>query len=92
MAYQIRYEDTAVIKKTKPQQKIISAWIVSLCVVALLAGSLRLESVQNFLIPGDPEVTKAAFSAFTRNLENGDSFTDAATAFCRQIIQKDIDE
>lgn len=89
MAYQIRYGDMAIIKETKQARKPFMKWIAALCGVLFLALMLRLKPVQDFLIPGDPDVTRAAFSSFTQELRNGEGFRDAAAVFCRQVIESD---
>ena len=89
MAYQIRYTDSSVIKEQKINNVVGSKWIVGFSIAFLIGGILQLESVKNFLIPGNPKVTKAAFSSFTQQLRDGEEFYDAAAVFCRQIIESD---
>ena len=92
MAYQIHYQDTMVIKKVPVVRKPAIKWLLAICAILIGVGLLQLKTVQDFLIPGEPEVTKAAFAAFTKDLEEGEPFGDAAAAFCRQVIQNDIGE
>lgn len=87
MAYQIHYTDREVITKRRFEIKPMLKWIAGCCVVIALTWLLQLERVQNCFIPGDPDVTKAAFSSFTQELKNGEGFYDAAAVFCRQVLE-----
>ena len=90
MAYQIRYEDSEMIRETKSVRKRVIKWVVCFCAVLFISLVLRLRQVQDFLIPGDPAVTRVAFSSFTQELREGESFRDAAAVFCRQVIESDV--
>ena len=37
-------------------------------------------------LPGNPEITAPAFEELMNALSNGASFSDAVTAFCREVI------
>lgn len=89
MSYQIRYTDTSMVKQDKKIRKPRVKLVILVCSVLLLVGLLQIKSVQNFLIPGDPEVTKAAFTSFTQELRAGERLGDAITTFCRQVIESD---
>lgn len=89
MAYKIRYTDTSVIKNTKVNFNLPIKWVAGILVLLFLCGLLRLESVQNLFIPGDPAVTRSAFSTFTRELQEGEKLRDAVAAFCLQIIESE---
>ena len=64
--------------------------ILAVCVLAVVFAAMVLsggfEEIKNYLIPGDPEVTQAAFAQFTEDIRQGDTVGDAITAFCREII------
>ena len=89
MAYKIQYIDSHLTKKVESRRTLYIKWIAITVVVFVVAGMMRLDAVQDFLIPGNPEITKAAFSTFTQELKAGERFNDAAAAFCRQIIESD---
>lgn len=89
MSYQIEYSSSNIVKKPVPIKKRKLGALISVVAVLLVAGLLQIETVQNFLIPGDAEVTKTAFYTFTQALEEGEPFPDAAAAFCRQLIERD---
>ena len=89
MAYQISYGGTAV-KKNFEERSVISKYlgrmILTACICLSAVIALNSESVQKFLIPGEDAVTKEAFHVFVEELRNGEDFRNAATAFCREII------
>lgn len=91
MAYTVYYTETGEIERNnialkKSNHKIL----VSLCLVLLFVfGTVKLlssERIQQFLIPGDPQITKAAFAEMTQSVREGQSVEDAVVAFCRQIL------
>ena len=91
MAYTVSYTQTGEMeRKTAAFPKFNHKILLSLCLVLLLIfGAVKLLSndfVQNFLIPGDPRITKAAFSEMTQNIREGQPVEDAVVAFCKQII------
>ena len=47
---------------------------------------MRLYGVPDFLIPGDPEVTKTAASVMVDEIKNGATVGNAITAFCKTIL------
>ena len=47
------------------------------------AGRAKLEEV---LLPGDPAVTKQAFSVMTEQLRAGEAIGDAVAAFCQEVM------
>ena len=44
------------------------------------------QQAKDYWIPGDPAVTKAAFSEMTQQLKAGDSWEDAVVTFCREVM------
>lgn len=90
MGYRIIYspEDNAKYPTNNPKKgniKLIP--MVFLLVVLLLVGSLGIRSkLMDWLIPGDPHVTKAAFAMLVDELRDGAPFADAVTTFCNEII------
>lgn len=91
MSYTIQYgssgklEDDWNVQYRREKGHIIKR--VLLCILGLaFLISLKFETVQNFLIPGDAEVTKAAFFQFTEDIQSGEQFKDAVYTFCREII------
>lgn len=92
MGYSIQYgtsgklEESWHANKKKIKRKIAAAVLVCAAVLALLfSGSV--EAVRDFLVPGNPEITKAAFAQFTENIRQGNNVSDAIYTFCREIIE-----
>lgn len=71
-------------RKKKTRIRISLVLLAAVCAFGVLAGGV--EKVWEFLIPGDPEITKAAFMQFTEDIRQGGSVGEAITAFCREII------
>ena len=42
--------------------------------------------LRDVLVPGDPDVTLHGLETLARELREGESFSDAVTAFCREVI------
>lgn len=89
MAYQIVYTNAAAIKKHVPKRKIPGRLLLAVATILLIGGMFSTETVQDFFLPGDPETTKDAFSTLTQELKDGERFSDAATAFCRYLLERD---
>ncbi len=92
MGYRIHYGET-VIKETfaqpKPKENFPVKVILSLtlCCAVLFTLLRNVDSVINFLLPGNQQTTKAAISTFVQDLNEGEPIKDAVTAFCREIIE-----
>ena len=89
MAYQIRYTDASMVKVDRKNCKPNVKVAIFICSALMFAGILQIKSVQNFLIPGDPVVTKAAFASFTQELRAGERLGDAIATFYKQVIESD---
>lgn len=88
MAYKIQYspETGKRYPQTRKRQPVdIGRWIGLLLVVAA-ALWLRINGIPEFLIPGDPDVTKAAAVLFVDQVQSGSSVNDAVTVFCKEIL------
>lgn len=87
MAYRIRYgqpgigERTAISRNKKVLPVILAAVICIAVAICVLNPNLK-----QALIPGNPEVTEAAFATMIADMKEGVRFGDAMTAFCREII------
>ena len=92
MAYQIQYTNNSANKVNERYSQSYIKYIFGIFLLIFVAAMLHLQPVQDFLIPGDPEITRAAFETFTQELGEGERFRDAAAVFCRQIIESDIIE
>ena len=91
MSYKIRYKPA--VKMEKKIGLVLRNHRVKF---AVAAGSILLlifvvyncgDTLREFLIPGDTDVTEAAFSELGNNLRDGVSVKDALTVFCLEIIE-----
>ncbi|MBR7123206.1 MAG: hypothetical protein IKC95_07120 [Oscillospiraceae bacterium] len=91
MAYRIRYGQ-ALIKKhiifenqIQFSKKLIPPLI---CFLVLCGGIViaKSKAVQDFFLPGNPDVTRSAISGFVTDLKDGEPMKEAITTFCREII------
>ena len=90
MGYRIRYGQTAVkevIAQTQLQKekKLSLKWIAVVCVMIAIT-ILGKTGCLDFLIPGDKEVTRQAFSSMVENVREGENVKTAITAFCMEIL------
>lgn len=92
MSYRIEYEGVSAEenicganRKTGLWMKGIYVLIVLCVVIFILFGNM--EVAESIFIPGNPEITKAAFLSFTEDLQEGSTFRDAFITFCREIIE-----
>ena len=65
-------------------------WLIVILVVVVTLFALqklnRNQILKSWMLPGDPEVTAAAFSAMVDDISEGVSVGDAVTTFCLEII------
>ena len=91
MGYTIRYENKGdkIISRSS-NKRFRYTWLIVLSGIILMSIALTKstdpETIKEWLIPGNPMVTKAAFSLMIDELREGESFTDAVTTFCNEII------
>ena len=88
MAYKITYSPEKAYlypQGKKEKRNIIGKWIIA---AFLIVGFLwiRLNGIPDFLVPGNPEVTKEAASVFLEDLQEGVRMYDAVTTFCKTIL------
>lgn len=91
MGYRIEYGSQGELRKPLKRKYPYAAIATVACVLALVAGAITLKHtgltfVQELLLPGDPAVTASALENMVDNIKDGDSITDAITAFCQEII------
>ena len=89
MAYRIEYAPSGSVIKEKRKNRI--RWISAAVMFLLLMGILRLTGFGDFaldiLIPGDPDVTAAAWNQMVDLLRDGSSIRLAVATFCEQILE-----
>lgn len=90
MGYQIVYSPEDKRKypiNTPRKRKINLAPLLLLLATVLLLGRPKIRSeVERWLIPGDPQITRAAFVVMIEQLQGGETFGAAVTTFCNEII------
>ena len=90
MGYRISYDNERMQIEQESGRHTYSRLISVLVVCLLVLGSLKLigwDSLKNYVLPGDPELTEAAFTDMVESIRAGESVTDAVTAFCVEIIE-----
>ena len=85
MGYRIEYDSGRKKKFSVKQKRLVPAWLIlsALGAAALLLFGRRLTYL---LLPGDPDVTAAALSEMAFGLKEGQSLSEAVSAFCREIV------
>ena len=90
MGYRIHYGENVIkeyIPESKNRSNIKLLWVLIVCCAFIFAFSRNKDTIINYLLPGNKEVTRAAISTFADDLRHGESLSDAAVAFCREIIE-----
>lgn len=87
MSYRVEYnpEQHSRYPTTKRKRSFLMLlFLVALCVVG---GQLLLKGeLFSYLIPGDPEITKKAFSVMVEKIDSGAPVGEGIFAFCEEII------
>lgn len=88
MSYKIQYspESAHIYPTTRKRKRMESYKWLGFAVVIAAVVWVRLYGVPDFLIPGDPEITKEAMSVFVDKIRDGTGVKDAATTFCKMIL------
>ncbi len=89
MSYRVEYNPEKHNKYPIPTQKKPKWIFVALVVfvaIFTLQKSEKLQSVRSWLIPGNPEITAAAFSTMVDQVRSGEPVREAVTTFCQEII------
>ena len=84
MGYQIQYEPQK--NKLYPVIKAKKPMFARLVLLMILLAAVFLGYKTDWLIPGDPEVTKDAFSDMVVMLQQGADVDQAVAAFCAEIL------
>ena len=88
MAYKIQYSPENQRRYPGVKGKInlrIGQWLFALCILAAVL-LVRRYGVPDFLIPGDPVVTREAASLMMDSLHSGTSLNEAVTVFCKEVL------
>ena len=94
LAYSIRYgEETSLERRWRKGRGRKGRFLAFGLAAVALAGLLitqKHEAVVEWLIPGNKAVTRAAFSQLVEDLRGGESFSQAMSAFCLEILEDDL--
>lgn len=89
LSYYIAYdpqENERYPQKLKKLTKLPVKWMLSVLFL-LIAGYIALSSnLLDYILPGDPEVTAAAFSQMVEQVKTGESVRNAVICFVEQIV------
>lgn len=91
MGYRIEYGENGTaayfVKKEGGHRGMLTiGFFLLFCVLTSTLWPSRWQLAKDYLIPGDPAVTKAAFSEMTQQLKDGESLEDAVVTFCREVM------
>ena len=90
MSYAVEYHFgvTAIkpIVDHSKSRRSIPVRILCLLLILTIFLSAFLICRTDFLVPGDKEVTKAAFRSLLQTVEDGTDIQSAVTAFCKEVI------
>ena len=88
MSYEIQYtpEDNKRYPLGKRRQRVSVGKMVVILGVVLSGIALRLYGIPDFLIPGDPQVTKAAAANFMESMRRGEGIESSITVFCKEVL------
>lgn len=88
MAYIIQYspQSNHHYPGVKARRRIPARYWLGLLILVTAACLVRFYGIPDFLIPGDPVVTRKAASLMMNELKEGISVNDAVTVFCKEIL------
>lgn len=91
MGYRIAYGEQGSVTKelARDSGKFFQYTIGFFLVFCILTATIFPEQwsvAKDLMVPGDPEVTKAAFHEMTRQLKDGEAIGDAVVTFCREVV------
>lgn len=87
MSYKIEYTSAQCVKRPLRRKKrgLIIGIVAALFSVSLLHPKVRL-GLQDAILPGDDAVTASALGSLVTDLKEGETVTDAVSAFCMTVI------
>ena len=88
MSYEIQYtpEDNKRYPLVKCRKHGSVGKIVVIVCIILSGVALRMYGIPDFLIPGDPQVTKAAAANFMESMRRGEGIESSITVFCKEVL------
>lgn len=88
MAYKIQYSPEVAHRypsKGSCTQIKPGRWVIIVLALAALLW-VRAKGIPDFLIPGDPDVTRSAAATMMDEIRAGVPVDDAITVFCKEIL------
>ena len=95
MSYRISYGPKTPKKyyKNKKANKLpLYAAVAGILITVMIAFPAQVQTLKHKLLPWTTPESKAAITAMLADIEDGVSYEEAITAFCREIINGAIDE
>lgn len=91
MGYRIEYGPARNGRESSVADRKRLLGMIAGCFLAFLVLTLQFwpegkAKLEEALLPGDPVVTKQAFSVMTEELRAGETVTDAVMAFCQVVM------
>jgi len=90
MGYRIDYSTCGGVRLPLKPRRIRKKWVVTGIFVGLFALSMLHSEVRmgvrDAVLPGDEAVTAAALQELVADLQAGEDYSQAVTAFCDYII------
>lgn len=91
MSYQIQYPIVSRLERKCAGRKglpnILVAIAICVIILTVTVYVVGVQTVVEYMIPGNNEITVSAFCEMQDNLSDGMSAKDAITAFCTEIIE-----
>ena len=90
MGYHMEYgtgKDDAVFHRmgNKNSRILIVAVVMA---ILLVTCYFQKDRIMDFLLPGDPAVTKNAIDVFVSEIKEGERMTNAFASFCKVIVNE----
>ena len=88
MAYKIEYtpQDNQRYPMMKQCRRFRQGNVLAMILLVLVIAWVGCFGLPEFLIPGDPLVTKAAAAQMVTMIKDGTSTQEAIAVFCRQVL------
>lgn len=90
MSYKISYAIADKLSKPKARHgvRVMAVLVIALAVVARFVYPEETKQLAEALFPLSSDSSQQALKVFSENIKAGESFGDAVTAFCWEIIHE----
>ena len=89
MSYRIEYSNSKIIRSKAKTIKRKNSRLYCGIIISIFC-LLLCYYFRDYLIPGEPEVTKAAFFQMAEMIGEGEPWTNAIEVFCTEIVNHAI--